>query len=150
MCLSFVFINLLSFYYLPTSRLHKLFFFPFVCHFSGAFVWITSSVSSLILDKLWKQLQSTKSGTVALDLTVGVKNISWKWLPDGQWFALIPAMGGQAASVKTRATLPMVAPKAAILTYPTLDPKTGRGPCLNALHTHKLSINPCLKSIRHT
>lgn len=53
-------------------------------------------------------------------------------------------MGGQAASVKTRATLPMAAPKAAILTFQTLDPKTGRGPCLNVLHTqiiHKSLFN---------
>lgn len=40
-------------------------------------------------------------------------------------------MGGQAASVKKRAALPMDAPKAAIPTFQMLDPKTGRGPCLN-------------------
>lgn len=44
-------------------------------------------------------------------------------------------MGGQAASAKTRATLPMAAPTAAIRTFQTLDPKTGRGPCLNVLHS---------------
>lgn len=44
-------------------------------------------------------------------------------------------MGGQAASVKKRGILPMAALKAAIPTFQMLDRKTGRGPCLNVMHT---------------
>lgn len=65
--------------------------------------------------------------------------ISQVWLQEGQWFALIPGVGGQAASARRRAALPMAAQKAATLIFPMLGLKTGRQSHLSLQHIKQVS-----------
>lgn len=100
----------------------------------GAFTWITALNLSL---ELWQTVDVIHLPRI---LNFFVNCFVGRWLPEGRWLALSLAMGGQAASVKRRATLPMAAQKAAILTSPMLGLKPGRQPHIIHVYAEDVAL----------
>lgn len=114
--------------------------------FSGGLTWIArlrlsfEPSSCLPIHKVLY----TVADTGLLELTYFVNLISQLWLQEGQWFALIPGVGGQAASARRRAALPMAARKAATLIFPMLGLKTGRETLLYFQYTENMLWTECV------
>lgn len=124
-------------------------FFHFFSNWSNCgatLIWVSLFLRGFNMDnttasepwtyKLWTYSQGfIRCGSYrTFGVYIFVNWISQVWLQEGQWFALIPGVGGQAASARRRAALPMAAQKAATLIFPMFGLKTGRQSHLSLQH----------------